>query len=53
MKFAQKLHTAGRVYELVVYANDDHGISGNRVDSNRRIVEWFRKHMRPAQQASR
>ena len=53
MKFAQKLHTAGRVYELVVYANDDHGISGNRVDSNRRIVEWFRTHMRPAQEASR
>ena len=53
MKFAQKLHTAGRIYELVVYANDDHAISGNRTDSNRRILEWFRKHMRPAPEPSR
>ena len=53
MTFAQKLHTAGRVYELVVYANDDHGLSANRADSNRRIVEWFRKHMQPASAPSR
>jgi len=53
MSFAQKLHTAGRVYELVVYANDDHAISANRVDRNRRIVEWFRTHRRPAAEPSR
>ena len=48
MNFAQKLHAAGREYELVVYANDDHAITVNRIDRNRRIVEWFRTHMRPA-----
>jgi dipeptidyl aminopeptidase/acylaminoacyl peptidase len=46
MTFAQKLHAAGATYELVVYANDDHAISGHRADSSRRIVEWFRAHMR-------
>jgi dipeptidyl aminopeptidase/acylaminoacyl peptidase len=45
MTFAQKLHAAGRVYELVVYANDDHAISANRIDRNRRIVEWFKAHL--------
>ena len=46
LSFAQKLQASGKTYELIVYANDDHGISGNRADSNRRIVEWFKKHMR-------
>ena len=36
----------GKPYELIIYANDDHAVSGNAVDRNRRIVEWFRKHMR-------
>ena len=44
--FAQKLQAAGKTYELIMYANDDHGISVNRTDSNRRILAWFRKHMR-------
>jgi len=30
----------------VIYARDDHGIRINKEDSNRRIVEWFRAHMR-------
>ena len=47
MNFAQKLHAAGLEYELVVYANDDHAITVNRIDRNRRIVSWFRAHMRP------
>jgi dipeptidyl aminopeptidase/acylaminoacyl peptidase len=46
MTFAQKLHAAGATYELIVYANDDHAISANRADAHRRIVAWFRKHMR-------
>jgi dipeptidyl aminopeptidase/acylaminoacyl peptidase len=43
---AQKLQEAGKTYELIIYAGDDHGISMNRADSDRRIVEWFRKHMK-------
>jgi len=43
---AQKLQEQGKTYELVVYAGDDHAISMNKTDSNRRIVEWFRKYMK-------
>ena len=46
LTLAQKLQAAGRSYELIIYANDDHAVSGNAVDRNRRIVEWFRGHMR-------
>ena len=43
---AQKLQEAGKTYELIIYAGDDHSISMNKADSDRRIVEWFRKHMK-------
>jgi dipeptidyl aminopeptidase/acylaminoacyl peptidase len=46
LTFAQKLQAAGKTYQLIVYANDDHGLTGNRADINRRIVEWFKRHMR-------
>jgi dipeptidyl aminopeptidase/acylaminoacyl peptidase len=46
LTFAQKLQAAGKPYELIVYANDDHAVSGNALDRNRRIVEWFRRHLR-------
>ena len=46
LRFAEKLQSAGKTYELIVYANDDHGLTVNRADSMRRIVEWFKKHMR-------
>ena len=46
LTLAQKLQAAGKPYELIIYANDDHAVSGNAVDRNRRIVEWFRKHVR-------
>ena len=44
--FAQKLQQAGKTYELVMYADDDHSLSLNKDDSYRRIATWFRKHMR-------
>jgi dipeptidyl aminopeptidase/acylaminoacyl peptidase len=46
LDFAKALQRAGATYELVLYAGDDHGISLNAEDRNRRIAEWFRKHMR-------
>jgi dipeptidyl aminopeptidase/acylaminoacyl peptidase len=46
LAFAQKLQQAGKTYELVVYANDDHALNGNKNDSYRHIASWFRKHMR-------
>jgi dipeptidyl aminopeptidase/acylaminoacyl peptidase len=46
LAFAQKLQAAGKTFELIVYANDDHAISGHTADRNRRIIDWFRQHMR-------
>jgi dipeptidyl aminopeptidase/acylaminoacyl peptidase len=46
LAFAQKLQQAGKTYELIIYADDDHALSGNQADSNQRIVSWFRKHMK-------
>lgn len=44
-RFAEALKRAGAKYELVVYPGDDHGVSVHKDDSNRRIVEWFRRFM--------
>ena len=41
-----KDNRTGKTYELVMYANDDHSLSLNKDDSYRRIVLWFKKHMR-------
>jgi dipeptidyl aminopeptidase/acylaminoacyl peptidase len=46
LALAEKLQQAGTTYELIMYAGDDHGLSVNRVDSSRRIPEWFRRHFR-------
>jgi dipeptidyl aminopeptidase/acylaminoacyl peptidase len=44
-RFAEALKRAGATYELVVYPGDDHGVSVHKDESNRRIVEWFRRYM--------
>ena len=46
LALAQKLQENGKSYELIIYANDDHGVPLNRADADRRIVEWFRMHMK-------
>jgi dipeptidyl aminopeptidase/acylaminoacyl peptidase len=43
--FAKRLQELGKTYELIIYPDDDHGLSLNRADSDRRIVAWFRRHM--------
>jgi dipeptidyl aminopeptidase/acylaminoacyl peptidase len=45
LDFAKRLQEFGKTYEPILYAADDHGLSLNRADSDRRIVEWFRRHM--------
>ena len=45
LEFAQRLQALGKTYELVMYANDGHGLPMNRRDSDRRVIEWFRKHI--------
>ena len=46
LAFAQKLQELNKSYELIIYANDDHGVSLNREDSDKRIIEWFRRYMK-------
>jgi methionine aminopeptidase len=46
LALAQKLQSFGKTYELIVYAGDDHGVSLNRADAERRIIEWFKKHLK-------
>jgi dipeptidyl aminopeptidase/acylaminoacyl peptidase len=46
LAFAQKLQDLGKTYELVIYAGDNHFISRNQEDRDRRAVAWFRKFMR-------
>ena len=46
LALAQKLQESGKSYELIVYANDAHGVPLNRADADRRIIEWFRLHMK-------
>lgn len=42
---AQKLQEQGKLYELVIYAKDDHPISLNAEDRLNKTVDWF-KHIR-------
>ena len=43
---AQKLQSLGKTYELVVYAGDNHILSANREDRDRRVIAWFKKHLK-------
>jgi dipeptidyl aminopeptidase/acylaminoacyl peptidase len=42
LAFAQKLDAAGGVYELIVYAKDDHPVSNHLEERLRKAIEWFR-----------
>jgi len=44
LALVQKLQELGKTYELIVYSGDDHGLTLNRADRDKRIVEWFKKH---------
>ena len=43
---AQRLVHLGKPFELVVYADDDHGLNNNLVDARKRLVGWFNGHMK-------
>jgi dienelactone hydrolase len=45
LALAQKLQELGKIYELVIYAKDDHPISLNAEDRLNRTIDWF-KHVR-------
>lgn len=46
LALAERLQELRKPYELIIYAGDDHGASLNREDADRRIVEWFKRHMK-------
>jgi dipeptidyl aminopeptidase/acylaminoacyl peptidase len=48
LELAQKLQALGKPYELIVYAGDDHGLSRNKADRDRRVLAWFQRHMTSA-----
>lgn len=46
LPLVNRLQSLGKTYELVIYAGDDHPISYNRADRDRRTVEWFKRHLK-------
>ena len=46
LTLAQELLKRGRVFELLVYAEDNHILSNNREDRDRRAIGWFKKHIK-------
>ena len=42
LELARKMEEAGNLYELVVYARDDHFVTRNFEDRLRRTIEWFK-----------
>ncbi len=42
LALAQKMEEAGNLYELVVYARDDHFVTRNHEDRLRRAIDWFK-----------
>jgi dienelactone hydrolase len=46
MALAQKMDEAGKLYELIIYAKDDHPVSLNAEDRLRRTIDWFKNARR-------
>jgi dipeptidyl aminopeptidase/acylaminoacyl peptidase len=46
LAFAQKLQELGKTYELIIYSSDDHNLSLNSADCDKRVVEWFKNFMK-------
>ena len=42
IELARKMEESGNLYELVVYARDDHFVTRNHEDRLRRTVDWFK-----------
>jgi dipeptidyl aminopeptidase/acylaminoacyl peptidase len=45
LNLAQELQRLGKKYELLIYADDNHVLSRNQEDRDRRAIAWFKKHM--------
>lgn len=45
LNLAQRLQKLGKVYELLIYAQDTHTLPNNKLDRDKRAVAWFRRFM--------
>jgi dipeptidyl aminopeptidase/acylaminoacyl peptidase len=45
-RLAQQLQKLGRVYELIVYAEDGHILAHNQEDRDRRATGWFKRFIK-------
>jgi dipeptidyl aminopeptidase/acylaminoacyl peptidase len=46
LALAQQLQKLGKTFELIIYAQDNHSLSHNQEDRDRRAVTWFKRHMK-------
>ena len=46
LNLAQRLQRLGKKYELVIYADDNHDVSKNQEDRDRRSINWFKRHIK-------
>jgi dipeptidyl aminopeptidase/acylaminoacyl peptidase len=46
LALAQKLQEHGKTYSLHIYEGDDHMITLNSLDADRRALAWFQQHMK-------
>lgn len=44
-KFSEKLKEAGKVYDLVIFPEGDHGLNTHRRERNKRILDWFERYL--------
>ncbi|HEX8139187.1 MAG TPA: prolyl oligopeptidase family serine peptidase [Pyrinomonadaceae bacterium] len=48
IELARKMEEAGNLYELAIYARDDHFVTRNTEERLRRTVDWFKQARRPS-----
>jgi dipeptidyl aminopeptidase/acylaminoacyl peptidase len=48
-KLSEKLKELGREHELVIFPKGDHGLDTHRGERNKKIFEWFAKHLHGVQ----
>lgn len=46
LALAQSLQKAGKTYELMIYAGDNHYLRRNQEDRDKRTAAWFRRHLK-------
>ena len=44
-KLSEKLKEAGKVHELVIFPEGDHGLNSHRAERNQKIFNWFERYL--------